>query len=1231
MKKIDLFTNLYPISKTLRFSLKPIGKTEENFINAKLLEADKERASNYAKVKKCIDKYHKHFIETVLNGIYIDNVKDYAALYYKSNKTDKEMQTMDKLEESMRKFISKAFTKNEKYKEIFGKEIIQKILPQFLSDEAEKNAVEMFYNFTTYFKGFHDNRENMYTDLKQSTAISYRCINENLPKFLDNVASFKKVAENLPSDTIDSINKTCLDLYGIYVTDIFTIDYFSFVLSQSGIDKYNNIIGGYTTPNGTKIQGLNEYINLYNQQIAKKDKAKRLPALKALYKQILSDKESISFIPESFESDSEVILAINEFYQTKIVEALEKSKALFDKLNEFNKEGIYIKSGASITDISNLVFGDWSAISQSWNDKYESDHPLKKGKNPEKYYEEEKQAYNKIQSFSIAELQTLGSAYKTDDSSGDIVEYYKQSVLEKISDIEKSYEESSELFNSDYKATFDKKLCQNEKVIRILKDFLDIIKDFEHLVKPLLGTGKEDNKDELFYGEFLPVFDLISSIDRLYDKVRNYVTKKPYSTDKIKLNFENPQHLDGWDKNKERDYRCVLLRRNGLYYLAIMDKQNNKSFVDPQLSTDGCGYEKIEYKLLPGPNKMLPKVFFAKSNIDMFKPDKKVLEIRDKETFKKGNNFNLDDCHYFIDFFKESISKHEDWSRFGFEFSDTNTYKDISEFYDEVRKQAYSIKFNMISEKYIDNLVECGQLYLFQIYNKDFSKHSHGKPNLHTMYFKMLFDEKNLENVVYQLNGGAEMFYRESSIKDSEKIVHYANQPIKNKNTLNPKSESVFEYDIIKDKRYTKHQFSLHLPITLNFKADGQSYLNNDVRLSLKKCENNYVIGIDRGERNLLYICVVDCNGNIVYQKSLNEIISDNGYKVDYHKLLDAKETDRTQERKNWSAVENIKELKEGYLSQVVHEICKLIVKYDAIVAMEDLNFGFKKGRFKVEKQVYQKFENMLLTKLNYLVEKDSSPENNGGLLNAYQLTNKVDGINKAKQNGFVFYVPAWLTSKIDPVTGFVDLLKPKYKSVADSLEFISQIDDIRYNMKEDMFEFDIDYSKFSGASISFRKKWTVHTNGERIINIRDKESNNKWINKTIVLTDEFKSLFSQFGIDTYNDLKAKILKQTSKDFHYGLMKLFAYTLQMRNSEIGNVDVDYLISPVKDNNGNFYDSRICAENETTLPENADANGAYNIARKALWAVSVLKNTEDNDLRNCNLSIKNADWLEFVQK
>ena len=71
----------------------------------------------------------------------------------------------------------------------------------------------------------------------------------------------------------------------------------------------------------------------------------------------------------------------------------------------------------------------------------------------------------------------------------------------------------------------------------------------------------------------------------------------------------------------------------------------------------------------------------------------------------------------------------------------------------------------------------------------------------------MLFDERNLSNVVYKLNGEAEMFYREASIGDKEKITHYANQPIKNKNPDNEKKESVFEYDIVKDKRLPKGNF----------------------------------------------------------------------------------------------------------------------------------------------------------------------------------------------------------------------------------------------------------------------------------------------------------------------------------------------------------------------------------------------------------------------------------------
>ena len=1232
MKKIDSFINRYPISKTLRFSLIPVGKTEENFDNAIFLENDKQRANEYKKAKKIIDRYHKHFIEKVLSTIILNDLNDYAELYFKSGKCETDLDAMESLEDKMRKAIAKAFSSDKTFSLLFKKELIQDILPKFLTDADELETINMFQNFTTYFSGFHENRKNIYVADAQSTAIGYRCINENLPKFLDNIASFEK----FPDDIKGKIDEVCIEIANIPASVLFDIKHFNAVLAQSYIEEYNSIIGGYTAKSGEKIQGINECINLYNQQVAKGDKFKRLPLLKVLYKQILSDREAVSFLPESFEDDNAVIDSIRQYFESGLANKLNDLNAISDNLDKYDTNGIFVKSGVAITDISNSVFGDWSAISRTWNKEYEELHPLKNANNSEKYYDEQAKAYKKISSFSIAKLQQYGDFTKSEGSIGNIITYYQNEIKSKSEALLSNYENAKTFLSEDYSKNNSKKLCKNEDAIKLIKVLLDSVKDLERLLKPLLGTGKEENKSELFYGDFLPVYDYFSSIDKLYDKVRNYVTKKPYSNDKIKLNFENSHFMSGWTQDFETK-GALLLKRKSNYYIGIINKRFSKNDITELYSDSTTSdWEHIDYDFQKPDNKNTPRLFIrskgtsfapAVSQYDL--PIKDIIDIYDNEYFKTSFR-SVDPQKYsqslkkLIDYFKLGFSRHESYNHYSFCWKDSADYKDISEFYADTIASCYMLHFKNINETFLTNLVESGQLYLFQIYNKDFSEYSHGNPNLHTMYFKMLFDEKNLRNVVYQLNGGAEMFYRDVSIKDGEKIVHPANQPIKNKNPDNPKKESIFDYDITKDKRYTKRQFSLHIPITLNFKADGQTYLNNEVRKAIKDSEENYVIGIDRGERNLLYISVINSKGEIIEQKSLNKIVD-----TDYHKLLDSKEKDRDDARKNWGVIENIKELKEGYLSQVVHEICKLVLKYDAIIAMEDLNFGFKRGRFNVEKQVYQKFENMLITKLNYLVDKTREVEENGGLLRAYQLTNKVEGVNKAKQNGFIFYVPAWLTSKIDPVTGFVNLLNTKYTNVRDSLNFIEKIDDIRYNASEDLFKFDVDFAKFPRANLSYVTKWTICTNGERILTFRNSEKNQSWDNKTVILTEEFKTLFDKFRIDYKNcSIKEELLKQGTKDFHKKFLNLLSLTLQMRNSETGNVDIDYLISPVKDKNGNFYDSRNA---DKTLPENADANGAYNIARKALWAISVLKDTPDDILPKADLSIKQADWLRFAQQ
>lgn len=1247
----EQFINCYPLSKTLQFSLIPVGKTDDNFNKKLLLERDKQRAENYEKVKGYIDRFHKEYIESVLVNARVEKIDEYADLYWKSNKDDSDAKAMESLENNMRKQISKQLKSNARYKRLFGKELICEDLPSFLTDKDERETVECFRSFTTYFKGFNTNRENMYSSDEKSTAIAYRCINDNLPRFLDNVKSFQKVFDNLSDETITKLNTDLYNTFGRNIEDIFSVDYFEFVLAQSGIDIYNSMIGGYTCSDGTKIQGLNECINLYNQQVAKNEKSKRLPLMKQLYKQILSEKDSVSFIPEKFNSDNEVLLSIEDYYTAHIGD-IDSLTELLQSLNTYNANGIFVKSGTSVTDISNGAFNSWNVLRLAWNEKYEALHPVTSKTKLDNYIEKRDKIYKAIKSFSLFELQSLGN-----ENGNEITDWYISSSKECNSKIKEAYLQARELLKSDYEKSYNKRLSKNGKATELVKNLLDAIKDFQHLVKSLNGTGKEENKDELFYGKFTSYYDSIADIDRLYDKVRNYITQKPYSKDKIKLNFDNPTFLKGWALGNEFANSAQLLKDGDNYYLAIMDKElkNNipKKYNSPTNEEDIL--QKITYQQAADPSKDIPNLLVidgvtvkkngrrektgihAGENIilenlrNTYLPDN-INRIRKEKTFSTSSeNFSKDDLYEYIQYY--ICRAQEYYSSYNFTFKNASEYKSFPEFLYHVNSQAYQISYDNISKKQIMELADIGYIYLFQIYNKDFSKYSKGTPNLHTLYFKMLFDERNLSNVVYKLNGEAEMFYREASINDKEKITHQANQPIKNKNPDNEKKESVFEYDIVKDKRFTKRQFSLHMPITINFKAHGQEFLNYDVRKAVKYKDDNYVIGIDRGERNLIYISVIDSNGKIVEQMSLNEIISDNGHRVDYQQLLDTKEKERDKARKKWTSVENIKELKEGYISQVVHKICELVVKYDAVIAMEDLNFGFKRGRFPVEKQVYQKFENMLISKLNLLIDKKADPTEDGGLLRAYQLTNKFDGVNKGKQNGIIFYVPAWDTSKIDPVTGFVNLLKPKYTSVSEAKKLFETINDIKYNANTDMFEFCIDYGKFPRCNSDYKKTWTVCTNSSRILTCRNKEKNDMWDNKQIVLTDEFKLLFNEFGIDYKGNLKTSILSISNADFYRRLIKLLSLTLQMRNSITGSTlpEDDYLISPVANNRGEFYDSRNYKGTNAALPCDADANGAYNIARKALWAISVLKSTPEEMLNKANLSITNAEWLEYTQR
>lgn len=1255
MRKIDHFTNQYPLSKTLCFKLIPVGQTEEYFILRNLLEADEELAQKAEIVKSLIDRYHKRFIEHALTGFSFSDLNAYTQLYYKSNRLPKEQDELSKIAKKMRKEVADCFSKDSQYKGLFKADMIQKYLPEQddLSEE-ETSAVEHFYHFTTYFDAFHENRKNMYTCEGKATEIAFRVVDQNLPKFLDNCKIGKLILTMLPREQLDELENQLLSILHLNPRDLFEASFFNHALTQSGIDTYNQAIGGFSTSDSRKIKGINEYVNEYRQKTGQ-----RLPKLKPLFKQILSDRSSLSFIPEKIQSDSILLEAVNGFYTAispdsgySVSDVIEKITSLLSSIPQY-EEGVYVPNGTAVTTLSQGAFSSWYAIQGSLNQDYDTKNRTQKIKDEEKYRSKRDAYFKKINSFSVSELE------RKTGSTGKLHTYILEQSAKLRDAVVQSFDALHFLLSAPYPS--DRKLMTDEHSVELLKNFLDAVKDFQRFAGLFLGSGQEESKSELFYGEFAPLYEQLDAITPLYNKVRNYLTQKPYSKDKIKLNFDNPSLASGWSFTKEQDNSAVLFRKDGLYYLGVIDKSDKnakKSFTAAmeQTPTDEADvFEKMYYYQASQPGKTtLTLMFNDQGKIQMKKGttdgsgnNPKLDEERQKclppeiyrilktESYKPHNPFfRKKDLEQFIDYYQRCTSAYYA-NKLDFRFKKPSEYQSFDEFTADVSRQGFQISFRPVSKAGVDQLVRDGKLYLFQIYNKDFSPYSKGTPNLHTLYFKTLFSEENLANITYALNGGAELFYRKASLKRSETTVHPANKPMNNKNPNNPKKTSVYPYEIIKNRRFTERQFEFHVPITLNYQAQGinAKEMNLAVRRALRECDDNYVIGIDRGERNLLYVCVIDSKGRIVEQFSLNSIISRNNdipHETDYHALLSKKEEERDKSRKNWQSIEGIKELKEGYLSQVVHQICLLVEKYDAVIAMEDLNTGFKNSRSKVEKSVYQKFEKMLIDKLNFLADKHKNSDEVGGLLAAYQLTNKFESFAKmSRQNGFIFYVPAWLTSKIDPATGFADLLHPSQRINKEmAQDFIRRFNRISYEAGD--FVFLLDYSKFPNGSTDHKKHWTLTTAGTRIKTFRDPKQNHSWVSEEVVLSPLFCELFVRYGISlTADDIREQICNQKDAGFYRELMGLIRLMLQMRNSKTGT-DIDYLFSPAVDENGTHFDSRNYSGRYAPMPTDADGNGAYHIARKAQWAIRQLKAAESDQLDKVKLSISNKEWLEYVQ-
>ena len=1142
------FTNLYSLSKTLRFELKPIWETQKYTTQDWFFNNDIKKDDLYVWMKDKMDEIHRKHIETALGNIQtLDISKDIIDV--RNNKKTKEL---DKYYKNLRTIIASEFKWS---KNLLEKEVID-LLIKNCPEDVEK--IKEFKWFFGYFKTYTQNRANLYKNEDKAGQIAFRLIDENLPRFFKGKQIIEEIIDKYPDleEVIEKNEKQVEKLQSLSdYLQYFDLDQYHNYLSQGGIDSYNTV-----------IWQINFSINQYKQKTWTK-----IALLPLLYKLPLAPRKTPSRLPQQLSSMDQVYKCIQSIIYRIDQDIIPFVSTIFDPDKWYDYQGIYVTIKTSELRWSIALTGRQSLrwlthkISKDWweDSPKDSKFPFVSLADIFAYLDEKQSKWEEI-----------GSVFGEKASWIQTVSYskiFQTLIKDYIHSIIQAYQSSK----NDYLAQNDKQqikvLLDHSLTLWRLVGWFALIHKRQHLQPPVRDSSFYDDDhglDTILNNETYP-----DPIHTLYDKIRNYMTQKPYSNDeKIKVNFENPTLLDGRDQNKEKENFGIILKNDQWYFLAVMKKWNNNFFDEkknPDLYNNNWSMQKMIYKQMSDPSKDIPNLIEInwitvrktwRKDTDWI--NRRLEEIKNKHLpvkinnirinrsyLRSSTNFNIEDLSQYIEYYQQRlINYHENT----FDFNFNSCYEDWNAFTKHISDQTYLLKRKNIDQDKIMQAVEKWTIYLFQIYNKDFNEFATGKENIHTKYFKALFESQT--HNLFKLNGEAEIFRRKGQHIDNIS------------NRVSPKHK----IEIIDKKRYTQDKLMFHMPITLNF-CRAENSFNKHLNETIKTHKDEItILWIDRGEKHLLYYSLIRQDGTIIKTGSWNMI-----GKVDYHAKLDEREAERDEAQANREQQEQIKDLKQWYISQVIHEICKIVIEHNAIIILEDLNGGFKRSRQKVEKNVYQQFELALAKKLNYLIFKDKWDHEVGGIHQAYQLTPPVSQFQDLSfQTGIMFYTAPWYTSTTCPCCGWRKNLYIDYKNEEQAKEVlknlaITKIDkwyEIGYTVLGDKKLWSPDKSRKLATHWQIRYHYDTKTK----------------LSKIYDMDKQFNELF-----ETMSDYQTW-LSDASVSQCKSLIRNLAMLMKIRNSQTGT-DIDIIQCPACGFNsrdwfqGNYY--------------NGDANGAYNIARK----------------------------------
>lgn len=1196
------FTNLQPESKTIKFRLDPVGDTMKNIEKGNILKIAEEKEKKRQELKVYIDEFHKKYIDKKLEDttalvdkvFSTDKMQELLEVFNGKNKEEKEG-----LFDKFGKKLSDYMQDSDEYKKLDKKEFITVILPEYLKDDKDALEVISFWKKSvTEVADLTRKRKRLYDNENNFGTIVNRTIWVNLQKYLTNIAAFNAFVKMYQNDEIQN-NKAKQAIRDLedkldvrIIPSCFSIDNYSFFCSQHGIDVYNTIIGGFTREDGTKVQGLNEIINIHNSKTTESDK--KLSKFDRLFKQLMSDSVTYSFVEDQIKSDKELYEKIDKA-ASHVDGCIDEIEAFLKSINSNEIDKIYVEKTAH-GDISNAIFKHYYVINDAIREEYNETHPAK-NKETKKYVSDRKRFLDNVPCYSIAYLNNLVNA--------DIADYFR----EEIQDMATEYRICSRNYKKLDK--HGRPFRQNKNAKIVVKALMDSILSVRRLLRNLAPSDIPVVKDNIFYNSLFEYINNLSDEVSIFNKARNYATKKDFDSKEMEVSV-----VSGWTNPDVA--QSVILSKGNSYYLAIIDDSARKCLNKEVIKAGKDNYSYMDYNLVADAAKSCPHMFFSGKYMtehpEMVKRHQAAVDAYSNRK-NNGTGYTAKDEENIIRYYQEGlIDKYR--GTFNFSFKKPSEYESLRAFLKDVDDQSYCIKKREVDSEYIDSLVREGKIYLFRVSSRDFADNPKTTPTLFSLYWKILFDQRNLDNPVHRLSGGARVTYREKSITNP--YIHKAGTPIALKKSKDGKTKT-YTYDIIKNRRYTYDSFFLSVTIEANFKGDPYARFNTLANQYIRSNKDDmHIIGITRGIKNLIYYTVIDMKGNVVEHNSLNIIknkMKDGSViEDDYNANLEIRARENVGKKLSWDSEYTIKDLKEGYMSQVVSVISKLMIKYNAAVVLEDLSGNFKDKQKAIEKTVYTDFENALLKKLHFLItDKDINSNAEGSVLKPYQLCATVNNKESLSfQNGFVFFLSPAYTGSLDPSTGFINRLNLQYKGKENAESILKTLDYMKF--EDDCYKIAFDYKNFKYIDKKdfdgIKTDWIINTRGIRYNIYRNKSTNNMWKGETVDLTDAFTQLFAEYDIDVQGDILTQIIDTNKAKLYESFLNLLRLVVRTNN----NLENDYVYaSPVE---GSAYNEHYGI---------ADNISSYNIARKGLMAVEKITGSKDDFVK---IASTTNDWLRY---